>query len=176
MVLKSGRARNVQRFALWLLLALATAQAAIAAANGTSNFSPQRRVGYTIGDQWEPALAADGHGHIYILFPQYGAVTDCAGCAVPTISLLVSSDNGLSWEAPHPLLASPTGQFDPQIVVDPVDRQTVYASWLQNNKRDVMVARSQDFGRTWYFSAAERSPEDTDKPVLTCLLYTSRCV
>ena len=166
MVLKSGRARNVQRFTLWLLLALATAQAAIAAANGTSNFSPQRRVGYTIGDQWEPALAADGHGHIYILFPQYGAVTDCAACAVPMISLLVSSDNGLSWEAPRPLLASPTGQFDPQIVVDPVDRQTVYASWLQNNKRDVMVARSQDFGRSWYFSAAERSPEDADKPVL----------
>jgi hypothetical protein len=28
------------------------------------------------------------------------------------------------------------------------------------------VARSQEFGRTWYFSAAERSPEDADKPVL----------
>ncbi len=66
------------------------------------------------------------------------------------------------------LLASSTGQFDPQIVVDPVDRQTVYASWLQNNKRDVMVARSQDFGRTWYFAVAERSSDsdDADKPVL----------
>jgi hypothetical protein len=126
----------------------------------------QRRIGYLTGDQWEPALAADGQGHLYILFPQYGAASSCPNCATPTISLLVSNDNGTSWEAPHSLAPSSTGQFDPQIVVDPVDRQTVYASWLQDNKRDVMVARSQDFGRTWYFSVAARSPDDADKPVL----------
>ena len=163
MSLEASRAIRVQKFAMCLLLALATAQAAQA----VSNFTPQHRVGYGTGDQWEPALAADGRGHIYILFPQYGAVSDCPRCTAPTIALLVSNDNGLSWEAPQPLLPSSTGQFDPQIVVDPVDRQTVYASWLQNNKRDVMVARSQDFGRTWYFAVAERSPEDADKPVLT---------
>jgi hypothetical protein len=145
-----------------LLLALATAQAALA----VPDFTPQRRVGYNTGDQWEPALAADGRGHIYILFPQYGAVSDCPACTAPTIALLISNDNGLSWQAPRPLAASSTGQFDPQIVVDPVDRQTVYTSWLQNNKRDVMVARSQDFGRTWYFAVAERSRDDADKPVL----------
>jgi hypothetical protein len=161
--LEASRAIRVQKFAMCLLLALATAQAALA----DSSFTPQHRVGYGTGDQWEPALAADGRGHIYILFPQYGAVSDCPRCTVPTIALLVSNDNGSSWEAPQPLLPSSTGQFDPQIVVDPVDRQTVYASWLQNNKRDVMVARSQDFGRTWYFAVAERSPEDADKPVLT---------
>jgi hypothetical protein len=166
-VLRSSRAGGVQKFAIWLFLALATAQAALAAAGANANFTPQRRVGYTTGDQWEPALAADGHGHIYILFPQYGAVSDCPACTVPTIALLVSNDNGLSWDAPHPLVASSTGQFDPQIVVDPVDHQTVYASWLQNNKRDVMVARSQDFGRSWYFTAAASAADDADKPVLT---------
>jgi len=162
LVLRSSRARSVQKFAVWVLLALVGAQAARA----VTNFSPQRRVGYGTGDQWEPALAADGHGHIYILFPQYGSVSGCPGCASPTMALLVSGDNGLSWEPAHPLVPSSTGQFDPQIVVDPVDRQTVYASWLQNNKRDVMVARSQDFGRTWYFAIAEHSQEDADKPVL----------
>jgi len=102
------------------------------------------------------------------LFPQYGAVSDCPACTAPTIALLVSNDNGVSWAAPRSLLVSSTGQFDPQIVVDPVDHQTIYASWLQNNKRDVMVARSQDFGRSWYFSAAEssRDNQDADKPVL----------
>jgi hypothetical protein len=145
-----------------LLLAVATAQAALA----VPNFTPQHRVGYGTGDQWEPAMAADGHGHIYILFPQYGAVSDCPACTAPTIALLVSDNNGLTWQAPHALAPSTTGQFDPQIVVDPVDRQTVYASWLQNNKRDVMVARSQDFGRSWYLAIAEHSQEDSDKPVL----------
>jgi len=161
-VSNTSRARGVQKFAVFLFLALATAQAALA----VPGFTPQRRVGYGTGDQWEPALSADGRGHIYILFPQYGAVSDCPGCTAPTIALQVSNDNGLSWEAPHPLSVSSTGQFDPQIVVDPVDKQTVYASWLQNNKHDVMVARSQDFGGSWYLAFAEHAPEDADKPVL----------
>ena len=111
-------------------------------------------------------MAADGHGHLYVLYPQYGAVPDCSQCTVPTIALLISDDNGVTWQASKALLPFPTGQFDPQIVVDPVDRQTIYASWLQNNKRDVVVARSLDFGRTFSFSWAERGQEDTDKPVL----------
>jgi len=82
-------------------------------------------------------------------------------------ALLVSSDNGLSWQASKALLPFSTGQFDPQIMVDPVDRQTVYASWLQNDKRDIIVARSLNFGRNWSFSWAERGREDADKPVLT---------
>jgi hypothetical protein len=131
-----------------------------------SAFTPQARLGYRTGDQWEPAMAADNRGHIYVLYPQYGAVPDCATCTIPTIALLVSSNNGISWEPSRVLLPLPNGQFDPQIVVDPVDRQTVYASWLQNNKRDVIVARSLDFGRTWSFSWAERGSDDADKPVL----------
>src|SRR5258708_39853958 len=122
----------VHKLALCLLLLLGCAQAAFA----VPDFSPQRRVGYTTGDQWEPALTADGHGHVYILFPQYGPVSGCASCTAPSIALLVSNDNGLSWEPARPVLPSSTGQFDPQIVGDPVDPQTRYSSWLQNNKRD----------------------------------------
>jgi len=128
---------------------------------------PQTRLGYRTGDQWEPAIAADGRGHVYVLYPQYGAVPDCPTCTAPSIALVVSDDNGVSWHPSPALLPFSTGQFDPQIAVDPVDRQTVYASWMQNNKRDIIVARSLDFGRTWSFSWAERGREDTDKPVLT---------
>ncbi len=162
MVFGSSRARRVQSFALLLLVALASVQAALA----VSGFAEARRVGYRVGDQWEPAMAADGRGHIYILFPQYGAVSDCPVCTAPAMALLVSNDNGTSWEPPRPLLASSVGQFDAQIKVDPVDRQTLYASWLQG-EHDVIVSRSQDFGRTWYFAIAEHSPEIViDKPVL----------
>jgi len=156
-------ARNIlQIVAAVCLLGLIAAQGALAA--GT--FEPQRRLGYHIGDQWEPAMAADGHGHVYVLYPQYGKVPGCTSCTAPTIALLISNDNGLSWQPSKALLPLPTGQFDPQIVVDPADRQTLYVSWLQNNKRDVIVARSLDFGRTWSFSWAERGREDADKPVL----------
>ena len=158
----------MRRAARGFLFALVALILAVSAAGMTvSSFAPQTRLGYHVGDQWEPALAADGHGHLYVLYPQYGAVPDCPNCTAPTIALLVSNDNGLSWQASRALLPFSTGQFDPQIVVDPADRQTVYASWLQNDRRDVIVARSLDFGRTWSYSWADRGEEETDKPVLT---------
>ena len=64
--------RTVQHTAL--LLVLFCAQVALA----VSAFSPQLRLGYRSGDQWEPAIAADGHGHVYVLYPQYGTVPGCA--------------------------------------------------------------------------------------------------
>lgn len=155
--------RTVRKLALLFVLALTTTQAALA----VPGFPPQRRLGYRTGDQWEPAIAADGRGHVYVLYPQYGTVPDCSSCTAPSVALTVSSDNGLTWEPSKALLALSSGQFDPQIVVDPADRQTVYASWLQNNKRDIMVARSLDFGHSWSFSWAERGREDADRPVLT---------
>jgi hypothetical protein len=154
--------RTVRKAAWWLLLVLAIAPVALA----VSSFAPQSRLGYRTGDQWEPAMAADSHGHLYVLYPQYGAVPDCPACTAPTVALLISDDNGLTWHPSKALAPSSTGQFDPQIVVDPVDHQTVYASWMQNNKRDIIVARSLDFGRNWSFSFAERGPADADKPVL----------
>jgi len=159
-VFPSSPPKAVAKFIVLLLVLAARAALAV------PNLTPQHRVGYLSGDQWEPALAADSHGHVYILFPQYGAVSGCPVCTAPTIALSVSNDSGLSWQAPHIVLPFSTGQFDPQIVVDPVDKQTVYASWLQNNKRDVIVARSQDFGRSWNFAVAERSASEADKPVL----------
>jgi hypothetical protein len=151
----------VRKLAFCLVLTL-SAKAALAA----SGFTPQHRLGYTSGDQWEPAMATDAHGHIYILFPQYGAVDQCPACTTPTMVLLTSSDNGASWDPPQPLLTSSIGQFDAQIKVDPIDRQTLYASWMQG-RDDIIVARSQDFGRSWYFAIAEHSAEAIiDKPVL----------
>jgi hypothetical protein len=163
--LKTSHAIALPRLALFVLLAWALVQTSLAQSSATG-FVPAQRVGYGIGDQWEPAIAADGRGHIYILFPQYGPVPGCSGCAAPSMSISISADNGTTWRTTRPLFISTTGQFDPQIVVDPADKQTVYASWLQNNKHDVMVARSQDFGRTWNLAVAERSNDDADKPVL----------
>jgi hypothetical protein len=158
--------RKVRVPALAVLLAVFFSPV-MADAAPVSRFETQKRLGYHTGDQWEPAIAADGRGHVYVLYPQYGAVPDCRTCTAPSIALLISSDNGITWQDSKALLPFSTGQFDPQIVVDPIDRQTVYASWLQNEKRDVVVARSLDFGRTWSFSWAERGDDDADKPVLT---------
>ena len=144
-----------------LLVALASVAWAL-----PPQFSRQKRVGLTSGDQWEPSVAADGSGQIYVLYPHYGQVADCKGCRIPTMLLVASNDNGKTWQTPRVMLETGTGQFDAQIAVDPADRRTVYAAWLQNNKRMVMLAKSMDAGATWAFTIAVRSDEELDKPAL----------
>jgi hypothetical protein len=131
-----------------------------------TRFTPQTRVGFTVGDQWEPALAADAYGSIYVLYPQYEGVPGCAECASPTAILQVSRDRGTSWEEPQPIAPSGTEQVDTQIVVDPVDGRTLFASWLQNGKSDTVVARSSDLGHSWTVVVADHTNAGTDKPIL----------
>jgi len=154
--------RNVL-FDLALLSALVITPSALAAG---PNFSPQTRLGFNVGDQWEPAIASDQYGHVYVLYPQYGSVPGCQNCALPTMTLVVSADNGASWQASREITPHVTGQFDPQIVVDPADHRTVYASWLQDNNMDAVVAKSVDFGQSWSVVVADRGSEDADKPSL----------
>ncbi|MGH2591925.1 MAG: sialidase family protein, partial [Anaerolineae bacterium] len=131
-----------------------------------SGFAPQTRLGFTSGDQWEPAIAADRFGHIYVLYPQYLGVPGCPDCPSPTMILQISSDRGATWASPRQIAPPGTGQFDAQIVVDPIDGRTGYAAWLQNGKSDTVVAKSTDFGATWSVVVANRTNAATDKPIL----------
>ena len=80
--------------------------------------------------------------------------------------LVVSTDRGGSWHSPRPIYVAGSAQFDAQIVVDPANRRTVYAAWLQNDKRDMVVARSDDFGASWSVAVADRMSAGVDKPIL----------
>jgi hypothetical protein len=142
------------------------APGAMAAPPPPGGFTPQVRLGYTSGDQWEPAIAADRFGRVYVLYPQYLGVPGCPSCPSPTMILQVSTDGGRSWGAPRQIAPPGTGQWDAQIVVDPVDGRTVYAAWLQNGKSDTVVAKSTDFGQSWRVVVADSTNAGTDKPVL----------
>src|SRR5579863_3169096 len=113
-----------------VLLALVSAASAAA-----PRFSGPGRVGLMTGDQWEPSIAADALGHVFILYPQYGKVTGCDGCQIPTMLLVASEDDGKTWQTPRVMLESKSGQFDAQIAIDPADGRTIYAAWLQDGKR-----------------------------------------
>jgi len=162
-----AKVRNSGRTLPEVVNASAGAPVSIPLAAG-GGFTPQVRMGYTVGDQWEPAIAADRFGHIYILYPQYLGVPGCVDCYSPTMILLISSDHGLTWSAPVVIYPAgqTTGQWDAQIVVDPVDGRTVYASWLQNGKSDIAVAKSADYGATWTTVIADSTNAGTDKPIL----------
>jgi len=151
-----------------ILLAFTGTQ--LRAASGSS-FQPQTRVGFTVGDQWEPSIAADRYGHVYILIPQYtndtqATIPGCSSCPSPTMFLIVSNDNGSTWSAPRIISPVGSGQIDVQVKVDPMDGRTVYASWLQDNKSVIDVAKSTDFGQTWKTIIANQTNAGTDKDIL----------
>lgn len=136
---------------------------------GPGGFTPQTRLGFPVDNEWEPAIASDRFGHVYMLYAQYTGVPGCPECSNPTQVLQISNDHGATWDSPfvfYPAGASDGGQWDSQIVVDPVDGRTVYASFMQNNKSDIIVAKSADFGVTWTFVTADSTNSGTDKPIL----------
>jgi len=105
---------------------------------------------------------------VYILYPQYLGAPGCADCYSPTMILQISNDGGATWNPPTLIHAagSGAGQWDAQIVVDPVDGSTVYAAWLQDGKSKIAVGKSTDFGVTWSVAIANSTNAGTDKPIL----------
>jgi hypothetical protein len=146
----------------------APAMVTASSAQGAAGYSGQIRLGFASGDQWEPSIAADRFGHVYVLYPQYLGVPGCPACASPTMILQTSSNRGMTWSAPAVIYPAGNsgGQWDAQIVVDPVDGRTVYAAWLQNGKSDTVVAKSTDFGNNWTAVVADHTNAGTDKPIL----------
>src|SRR5512147_1042502 len=65
-----------------------------------SGFSPQTRLGFHVDNEWEPAIAADRFGHVYMIYPQYGGVPGCPTCYSPTMIFQMSSDHGQTWTSP----------------------------------------------------------------------------
>jgi hypothetical protein len=129
------------------------------------SFQPQTRLGASLpGDTWEPAIAADRYGHVYALIPDFPP--SCKGCPSSIADLTLSSNNGRTWSAPRQIANPGSEQIDVQLKVDPVDGKTVYASWLQNNKSVIEVAKSTDFGQTWTTVIANSTSAGTDKDIL----------
>ena len=144
-------------------------QPAAVAPPGPGGFTPQTRLGFNVENEWEPAIASDRFGHVYMLYAQYSGVPGCPDCSNPTQVLQISNDHGATWGAPfviYPAGAKTGGQWDSQIVIDPIDGKTVFASFMQNNKSDIIVAKSTDFGAHWTFVTADATNSGTDKPIL----------
>src|SRR5712672_200722 len=98
-------ARTTQLCALSVCLFILALACPLLTAGTHPIFIGQTRVGFTVGDQWEPSIAADRYGHVYILIPQYTTsaqptIPGCPACPSPTMFLVVSNDDGSTWSAP----------------------------------------------------------------------------
>lgn len=98
-------------------------------------------------DDWEPSVAADEHGHVYIATTRFDGPNACRDCPDPAIVFERSSDGGRTWSSPRFLCPCPgvEEQADPVLVTD--ERGRVFATWM--NDFAVQFSRSDDFGRTW---------------------------
>ncbi len=157
------------------LVAAATATTAIAGPTPAPRFTPEARLGFPNGDDWEPSIAADRYGHVYAFWTHYigygGAASGepdptCPDCGSPHMDLQVSSDGGATWTDPRAPFPTLTREDDPQIIVDPADGRTVWASYMQDKKSSQYVAKSMDFGQTWTTSLVEPLKRGTDKDIL----------
>lgn len=157
MVLKFSSFRRLI-FACLLLLALGFTTVFAASLETPSDSSN--------ADQLEVAIAKDGFHHVYLLYSQKEA--DCLGCTAKSrLRLAIGNDEDGSWQAPRQLTPPSFDQANPSITVDPSDQRTLYVAWLERTRKDVMLAKSSDFGRSWSLNVVGRADDAANKPVIT---------
>jgi hypothetical protein len=145
-------------FACLLLLAIGFTSASAAPLETPSDSSAT--------DQLEVAIAKDGFHHVYLLYSQ--KESDCLGCAAKSRLLLaIGNEEDGSWQAPRQLTPPSFDQANPAMTVDASDERTLYVAWLERTRKDVMLAKSSDFGRSWSLNVVARSDNAANKPVIT---------
>ena len=118
-----------------------------------------------IADQWEVSIAKDVFHHVYLLYSR--KESPCLGClAEPRLQVAIGNDGDGDWEAPRELTPPSFDQVNPALAVDASDQRTVYAVWVERKRRDVLLAKSSDFGRSWSLMVVARADRPASKPVL----------
>jgi hypothetical protein len=135
---------------LFLGAAMGLAFVAWASAAPPQSFSTPFVIGFTNGDDWEPAVEADRFGNVYVAWAHFGEVPGCDTCSDPAAMIQVSHDGGRSFGPPRPLNPNPEKvaapyQIDLQVKANAAG--SVYVSYLDG--KDTVVQRSDDFGETW---------------------------
>jgi hypothetical protein len=164
-----GGLRRVGAAAGLLVVVLGMGGAPSPALAQNATFTTQHRLGFQAGDDWEPAIAADGAGHVYVMYKHYpvAGAQACSGCALHLL-FQRSDDGGKTWTAPTPMTPGRLhgGQHDSQIVIDPLDPNKIWASMMFNGA-DIAVVKSVDRGKTWSApTVVSAPPRNKDKDEL----------
>src|SRR2546421_12043319 len=96
--------------ALFVIVSIALPEAAVARAQ---RFSTPIFIGYHGGDDWEPDIAADREGHVYVAGAHYGGGPGSDTCSNPASLIAGSTDGGEPLGGPRPLHAPPLVESAP---------------------------------------------------------------
>jgi hypothetical protein len=134
---------------------------------------PATQVGFTGGDDWEPAIAVDG-SNVYAAWAHFGMPQqDASGATCKTKGVTSyayfqrSTDGGATWN-PYIIPRCPVSgtQIDLQVVVGPNHR--VYVSYMDGPQANsnVELIYSDDHGATWSPPVNAVSGGGGDKDIL----------
>lgn len=116
---------------------------------------------------WEPVVAAEPEGdRVYQMAIRFYADA-CEGCPDPIVVFRSSRDGGLTWGPDRYPFRSGRTHADPQLAV--TREGVLFAAFLQDHDPGVVVARSDDGGRSWGQPvpvAPESLPGGSDHPFL----------
>ena len=154
--------RGPRRGIAWLLIAAlvtALAAGAVTVRAATTGWKGEAIVSSpSIGDGWEPAIAADpSSAYVYTAWMQYSG---------PSIYIYyrVSTDGGTTWQ-PAARLCSSCGKGEYDVTLFVTSGGTVYGTFMQGNH--IQFTTSSNHGTTW--SAPQQISQGTwaDKPWMT---------
>jgi hypothetical protein len=116
------------------------------------------RLGFCGGDDWEPEVASDLVGHVYVVWAHFPGEPTCdpASANPRRVYIQVSNDGGRTFGPPKVVADKPGGVFYPKQVDSTVtvnEQGVVFVCFLAYGRvaglGDVACARSTDFGRTF---------------------------
>jgi BNR/Asp-box repeat len=121
-------------------------------AEAHSRFAPERLFS-TPGrrqDDWEPSVAADDHGHVYIATTRFDGPNACQDCPDPAIVFERSDDFGRTWTDPRPVDGPLRWSDKPWIGVSD-DGKDVYITFNGPGRSEgtPYTVYSHDAGATW---------------------------
>src|SRR5881628_936809 len=92
------------RFRSFISICLVSGVVALLALPVSAAPSDPTRLGFCGGDDWEPDVAADGAGHVYVVWAHFAGAGGCTPSDTDhnrRTFIQVSDDDGKTWGDPH---------------------------------------------------------------------------
>ena len=108
-----------------------------------AEWTPAKRLSWTSGGSYRPAIVADASGGLHVAWYDYGETAN------QEIFYIRSTDGGSTWQPRQRLTWTEGGSFNPALAVDLSDNIHLIWEDSPSGMRDIFYRKSTDGGTTW---------------------------